>query len=278
MKLRLSLISGLVVAIAACGNTNSVTPPSALDQIRASGEVRCGYIVYSNYITKDPVSGELGGVYFDLLEQIGSNADLEVNWVEEVGYENIFTALESGRIDAFCGGLWPNASRALAGSFSEPAFYSTIPAWTRFGNNTLNTVEDIASTGAKIAVIDGAMEDLIARSDFADNERVSIPQLSPFGLNFENIVTRKADVTFAEASVAVAYMASNPNTLQVVEDGRSLRTFGNSIVVRKGDFETREFFDFAVLEMINSGQVQRIVEQYDPDGAVFKVPVQNYTK
>jgi hypothetical protein len=42
---------------------------------------------------------------------------LRVNWVEEVGYENILPGLDSRRYDVFAAGLWANASRAKAGSF-----------------------------------------------------------------------------------------------------------------------------------------------------------------
>lgn len=65
------------------------------------------------------------------MEEIGKKASLRVNWVEEVGYENVFPGLDSRRYDVFAGGLWPNASRAKASSFSIPVFYSVIKAWGR---------------------------------------------------------------------------------------------------------------------------------------------------
>ncbi len=236
---------------------------STYAKIMKSRTIRCGYLVYSPYIRRDPNTGELSGIFFDIMEQIGKNAGLTIRWTEEVGYENIFTALDSQRFDIFCGGLWPNATRALMGSFSSPAFYSTVVAWVRADDERIHKLDDLRKTKARIAVIDGAMEDLIARADYADLPRVSLPTLSPFNLNFQNIIGKKADVTFAEPSSVAEFLRSNPGTLRSLGESQPLRVFGNALVVRKSDEDTKEFLDLAMQELVYSGQMDRILARYE---------------
>jgi hypothetical protein len=44
---------------------------------------RFGFIAVTN-------TGVLSVIFHDIMEEIGKKASLRVNWVEEVGYENIF--------------------------------------------------------------------------------------------------------------------------------------------------------------------------------------------
>ncbi|MFA6279967.1 MAG: transporter substrate-binding domain-containing protein [Bdellovibrionales bacterium] len=237
---------------------------STLHHIRASHEISCGYLVYSPYIRLDPNTGKLSGIFYDIMEQIGRNADLRIRWAEEVGFQNIMPGLDAGRFDVFCGGLWPNASRALAASFSQPAFYSTIQAWVRSDDNRFHTLDDLRTAKARLSVVDGAMEDSIARADFSELERVSLPDTAQFSQNFENVVTKKADVIFAEPSMAAEFLQKNPGTVRSLGIDKPLRIFGNALVVKKGDYETKEFLDYAMQEIVYSGQMDRILKKYEP--------------
>jgi ABC-type amino acid transport substrate-binding protein len=217
-----------------------------------------------------PYSGQLSGIFHDVMEEIGKNSGLKIEWAEEVGYENIFPGLESDRYDVFSGGLWPNASRAKAASFTAPIFYSAITAWCSSSDNRFsNNINLINSPSVRIATIDGAMEDIIARTDYPRAKRVSLPELSPFVQNLLNIVNRKADVTFAEPMVVREYLAKNPGTLRQISSGQPVRIFGNCLVVKRGETELRDFLDLGLQEIVNNGRVGKILEKYEPQCTAF---------
>jgi len=245
------------------------TGESRLNDILASGRIRCSYIVYSPYFRKNPNTGELSGIFHDIMEEIGRAADLKIEWVEEVGYENIFAGLESGRHDVFAGGLWPSTSRAKAAGFTVPVFYSVIKAWGRADETRFQDLDGINSPDVRIATIDGAMEDVIAKADYPLARRQSLPQLSPFTQNLLNITSNKADVTFAEPGIIQEFLQSNPNTLKELAPNKPLRVFGNSLVVPRGDQQLIAFFDVALRELLYSGRVDRILRQYEPAPGVF---------
>ena len=243
---------------------------SALERVVSSGKIRCSYLIYSNYFRKDPNTGALSGIFYDVMEEIGKNSSLKIEWVEEVGYENIFAGLDAGRYDVFAAGLWPNTSRAKAAFFTVPICYSIITTWGRPDEKRFSEdLTAIDSPSVRIATIDGAMEDIIARTDFPKASCVSLPQLSPFTQNFLNITSRKADVTFAEPSVVAEFLRTNPGALKQIAPDRPLRIFGNSLVVRKGEIELKEFMDVALRELLYSGRIEKILERYDAGPNLF---------
>jgi polar amino acid transport system substrate-binding protein len=267
-----------VVVVAACflgwlfQPGSQKAPPaleSRLPKIINTGEIRCSYLIYSPYFRKDPNTAELSGIFHDLMEEIGKKASLKINWVEEVGYENIFAGLDSGRYDVFAGGLWPNATRAKAGSFSIPVFYSVIKAWGRANETRFTALAGINTPTVRIATIDGAMEDIIAQSDYPKATRVSLPQLSPFTQNLLNITSSKADITFAEPGIIREFLVTNTGTLKELAPDRPLRIFGNCLVLKRGDTQLKEFLDAALAELLYSGAVDRILQKYEPGPGVF---------
>ena len=171
-----------------------VIEQSRFENILKTGEIRASYLIYSPYFRKDPNTGELSGIFHDVMEEIGQAAELEIQWVEEVGYEGIFAGLDSKRYDVFAGGLWPNTSRAKAGGFTIPVFYSVIKAWRRKDEERFKDLNGINSPEVRIATIDGAMEDIIAKRDYPLAKRESLPQLSPFTQNLLNIASKKAEI------------------------------------------------------------------------------------
>jgi polar amino acid transport system substrate-binding protein len=197
------------------------------------------------------------------MEQIGRKLELKVQWVEEVGWGTIFEGLASGRFDVHGSGLWQNSSRGKQAYFSIPLFYNAIRVWVRPSENRFRSLADLDSPDARISVQDGAIEDIIAKTDFPRAKRVSIPQLNPWSENLLNITTNKADVTFAEPGVITPFLAKNPGTLKELQIGRPIRVFANSYPFRMGENEFKSMIDSAIMELISEGTIERILHKYE---------------
>jgi len=266
----LILLVGLTLATTGCSKSASDKAASdntqhetGMQRVLRTGKIRCSYLLYSYYFQKDPNTGKLSGIFHDVMEEIGRRSDLKIDWVEEVGFQNIFPGLNANRCDVFCGGLWPNATRAKAALFSRPVFYSAITTWCRTSDNRFSKdLSIINSPSFKIATIDGAMEDIIAKSDFPQAKRESLPELSPFVQNLLNVVHNKADVTFAEPMVVNEFLGQNPNTLKQIAPEKPLRIFGNSLAVKLEEQGLKEFLDVALEEIVNDGQLDKIIGRY----------------
>jgi len=111
---------------------------------------------------------------------MGQKLDLEIDWVEEVGWSSIFEGMDSGRHDIHGAGLWRNAARGKRGYFSTPLFYNASYIWIRSDEKRFQNVNDINSSNIKIAVQDGTVEEAIAKLDFSQAQRVTIANLQPW--------------------------------------------------------------------------------------------------
>ena len=158
------------------------TKTSVYDRDARSGTIRASYAVYPPYCIKDPNTGKMSGLFVDVLEEAGRRLGLKVEWTEEVGWGSVFEGLNANRDDIFGAGLWQNASRSKAAAFSNPIIFNPIMVWVRSGDTRFNEkdIESLNSPKVKISVQDGAVEDLISKSDYPLAARVSVPQLSPW--------------------------------------------------------------------------------------------------
>lgn len=266
-----SCVSALLLLTTGC--TSSVSNhqrETALQRILKSGKIRCSYLVYSSYFRKNPNTGKMSGIFYDVMEEIGKDSGLQIDWVEEVGFQTIFPGLNTDRYDVFAAGLWPNISRAKAASFTVPVNYSAITAWVRPEDHRFDSnLSLIDSPLVKIATIDGAMEDLIAKTSFPKAARVSLPESSPFVQNLLNVADKKADITFSEPMVVAEYLKTNKNKLRQIGADKPIRIFGNCLAVKTGETELRDFLNVAILEIVQDGRVDKILKRYESSPNYF---------
>ncbi len=246
---------------------------SVFDRVARSGTLRCGYIVYPPYCLKDPNTKRLSGVFVEAMEAAGKKLGWKIVWAREVGYGTLFEELAANKIDVFAGGLWANAQRAKAGEFTQPLFYNVIKVYGRTNETRFqHSLDEINSPSVTIATLDGAMEDLIAKEDFPKAKCLSLPQLSDFSQNLVNITTKKADLTFAEPVIVDIFLKNNPHSLKALEGDKPIRVFGNCYVVKAGETRLRDVLNITMQELINSGQIEKILKKYEPaPGAFYRV-------
>jgi ABC-type amino acid transport substrate-binding protein len=255
----------------------TVSRETAFDRVMRTQTLRCGYGVWPPFVIKDANSGKLSGMTHDYVETLGEALKLKVVWAEEVGWGDFPAALESGRIDAFCVGVWPNAARARQVDFVTPITYQPSYAFARADDkrfdNSLDAINDPSFTAS---VQDGDSSAAIAAADFPKAKTLQIPQLAHWSELYINIVARKADVTFLDPVSAAEYNASNPGKIRRVPSKTPIRVFGNSIALAQGEDKLRRMLDTATQELISSGKSERIIVRYERFPGTFLRPAFPY--
>ena len=255
----------------------SADSPTVYSRVIDSGVIRCGYVTYPPGCIKDPNSGELSGVFVDLLEDAAQNLGLEVEWVEEVGWGSMVEGLRADRYDLIGSPVWANATRARLADFSTPLFYSGIGVYVRANDSRFaDGLERINDSSVKIATIDGEMSDIIARSQFPDAERLSLPQNSDNSVMLLNVAEGRADVTFVEPYIAGLFLQNHPEALVNISSDRPIRVFPNTMMFRKGQGEFKSMLDVAILELINTGKIQELFDKYGVSSGSFYPPAYPY--
>ncbi len=224
--------------------------------------LRVGYIIYPPLLEKDANTGQFQGISYDIVEAVAEKIGVETKWTEEVGWGTSLEGLKTNRYNILGTQMWPNVERERVVSFSIAPMDSVIYGYVKKGDTRFNDDLSILNSNEyKITSLDGEMAMFIAQEDYPNAQIVALPQLSSYSEVFLNIIQSKADITFAEPSTAEGFLTAHPNTLDRV-NGEPVRSFGNSFAFNKEDVELREKWDKAVQELIDEGEIQRILEKH----------------
>lgn len=262
--LALFLLAILFISCNKANNSNNIGQTKSLyESILESGKIRVGYISYPPSFVVNP-DGSLSGIFYEVIEKIGENLGLEIEYVEEVTWDGMTEAIRTGRVDMVCTGIWPTSQRGKRVDFVNPLFYSVVKAYTFAENYKFdNNLSAINSPDVGIASIDGEMTSIIAELDFPKAKRVDLTQIIGVSQLLLEVKSKKADVTFVEPIIALEFMDKNPNSIREVEGVKVLRVFPNSMMVPKGQEDFKSTLNIATNELLNNGFVDNVIDKYE---------------
>jgi polar amino acid transport system substrate-binding protein len=244
--------------------TAAAPEESAYDRVMRTGVIRCGYAVWAPSIIKDPNTGEFSGIFYEYVEALAKALSLKVEWSREISFADFPEAVRTHQIDSMCTGIWPSAPRARVVDFTDPIYFVTMNAYARADDARFdNNIAAIDNPGVTLATIEGATSSIVTREDFPLAKTDALPQLTDQAQPLLEVATNKADVTIADSVTAAGYMANNPGKLKQVPAAAPIRLFGNTMSIPAGDDKLRRMLDTATEEMLNSGQIERIVKKYE---------------
>ncbi len=206
------LLALLTWGFSSC-RSNQGTPQNedVYERMLRKGALRVGYISYPPSFIKDPNSGQMSGIFHEVLLEAGKNLDLKIDYTEEVGWGTMIEAVRSDRVDLVCTGIWPTSARGKAADFTTPLYYSTVLAYTAANNSRFDgNLEAANDPNVRIASIDGEMTSIIAKDDFPKAQNNGLPQSTDISQVLLEVATDKADITFVEPAVAGGFISSNP--------------------------------------------------------------------
>ncbi|MDX2027522.1 MAG: transporter substrate-binding domain-containing protein [Alphaproteobacteria bacterium] len=273
-----SLVGGLIVLLgvylwqpsmqgATAGKTQS-----AFERVIQSKTLRCGYVIIEPGLVKDPTTGQLSGLVYDLVMEIGKTLDLKIEWTEETTFATEVEGLRARRYDMTCTTIFwrPNLMQHI--EFIQPYYYIPVYVVQRKGETRFKTVSDINRPDITIAGIDGTIPSLIAQQDFTKAKMYSLPNMTAYSENVLSVVTRKADVTFVDPFVFYGYAKNNPGQVEINPSIPPLRLFANTFVVLKGEHELRTMVSAAVRFLLDNGKVEEIIRKYEPTpGSLMRI-------
>ncbi|MCF8229233.1 MAG: ABC transporter substrate-binding protein [Bacteroidales bacterium] len=256
-----------------CNQTGTVNTESDLavyERVINSNTLRASYLSYPPACMKDTKTGEMSGIFVDVLQKACDNLGLKLEWTEEVGWSSQIEGLETNRYDIVGSPVWANPTRGKLTSMTIPVYYSGIGVYVRSDDNRFDgNLHLINDPNVRIGTIDGETADLIARTDFPDAKRVSSIQNTGIAQKFLDLTSNKCDVVFAEPYYAYEYLKNNPGTLKNIAEANPIRLFGNCYMFKKNEFQMQQMLNVAIQDLINSGYVDKIISKYEPAPHLF---------
>lgn len=234
------------------------------ERVIDSKEIRAGYYIGAPYFIKDPNTGSVSGIFADILDSVGANLGLKINWVGEASFPTMAADLESGKFDVIGSGIWISSERAKVADFSIPILYDVVGAYVRANDTRFDkNLSSINDSKIKISTIDGEMAASIATKDFPRASILSLPQSSDFTLMLKNVVDKKADVTFLGLGPANTFISKNPGSLKLLSANSPIRVFPTAIMMKRNEYEFNRMINLALMDLINNGTVDKIIAKYE---------------
>lgn len=267
-------IAIFLLFISACKQMNngkvSSAPVSVYERVIEQDKIRAAYINYPPACMKDTKTGEMSGIFVEVLEKACKNLGLELEWTEEAGWASQIAGLDVNRYDIVGSPVWANVVRGTKTTMSTPVYYSGIGMYVRANDNRFDKDwGKINSPDIKVGVIDGETSSVIAAQDFPNAQKYSSVQLTDISQKFLDLETKKCDVVFTEPFYAYEYEKNNPGTIKNIAAETPIRLFGNCYMFRKNEFQMKHMLDVAIQDLINSGFVQKTITKYEPSPNLF---------
>ena len=249
---------------------NSTETSTVYDRVIEADKIRAAYITYPPACMKDTQTGEMSGIFVEVLEKACENLGLELEWTEEVGWASQIEGLDVDRYDIVGSPVWANVVRGTKTTMSTPVYYSGIGVYVRADDNRFD--EDLSklnAPGIKIGTIDGETSSVIAAQDFPRAEKFSSIQLTDYSQKLLDLETGKCDMVPTEPFYAYEYLKNNPGTIKNIAVEQPIRLFGNCYMFKKNEFQMKHMIDVAIQDLINSGYVDKIISKYEPAPNLF---------
>lgn len=254
----------------ATATTTAVT--TTYDRVLASGKLRAAYVNYPPGCKVDAATGQVTGIAVDILNKIGQNTGLKVEYTEEVGWGTMIAGLDAGRYDIIGSPSWANSARGKVATLSTPIYYTGVGVWvrpeeTRFTPD--NSWESLNKPDVRIAAMDGSTPEKIAKTMFPNATVVSYPDQTGEPQLFLDVTSNKADVFFAEPSQGISFLKSNPGKVKNLAAAHPIKVFPNVFLMKGGEPRLKAMIDTALEELENSGVVDQILRKYEPGPNAF---------
>jgi len=272
MKNKLSVVA-IVLSLLALGSaylskTNDTAVPATMkesvyDRIMRTKTIRCAYLVWPPFMMKDVTTGKLSGIYYDLLERMGKDWSMKIDWSEEVGAANRFEGFASSRYDMICSPVGATPERTAASDFSIPMAYLPFHLFARPDDTRFDGAYDKANNeNVTLLTVDGYMAATIIKSEFPKAKLSTLPNLSTDADILMSIQMSKADASVCENIMASDYMKNNPGKVKRVP-GPPLRFAGETVAFPLNEPQLRAKINTTLQYYLDTGVIEKILMSYD---------------
>lgn len=237
-----------------------IDPKSVLAKVKKGGALQVGYSQTPLWFFKDAKSGELRGVYKDLVDMLASDLEMTVNW-QEVSFANATVGLRRGDFDLFGSSAVYTVPRALVSDFIGPLWSKGSLGIVRNEDaGKYKTVADLNSPDVTFSVSAGASEEQRMPQLFPKAKVIAVTGQQAMAA--EPVRTGRATVFVTGDSDALVLAKRNASWAHIIDPAHPFDKRPNTWLVRHGDPAWTNFLDFWATYVTGSGQVQALYNKY----------------
>ncbi|MDB5478348.1 MAG: amino acid transporter substrate-binding protein family [Alphaproteobacteria bacterium] len=194
-------------------------------------------------------------------KRLAKKLGLKIEWTEESGWGVAEQGLQSKRFDAMCAHVCIDARRTKAAYYSIPFLHEPVYLMTRADDHRYDNDLSKANTpDTKMVILRGSIFEFAANDYFPQAKTFDAGELNPESDIFMSILSKKADVTFNTGLSIQNFDKANPGQIKKVGD--PVRFCSGAFMLPLGDDRLKNLIDGGMNELIEDGQVERIIGKF----------------
>lgn len=193
------------------------------------------------------------GIDAEIAARIAEKLGVELV-VEDMEFDSLMSALESGKIDFIAAGFTIKPDREKRVLFTDTYFKAVQAVLVQKDNNDIVEVDDLK--GKKIGVQNGTTGDFVA-------EDIEDAEVARYNNGIEAVLDLKngnIDAVIIDNFPAQVLVKENPEIKML--DIKPAEDEEYALAVRKGDTELQQIINEVLKEMTESGEIEELVNKY----------------
>ena len=231
------LAAAMTLALAGCGNSEKKTLVMATNAEFPPYEFREG--------------DSIVGIDVEIAQAIANDMGMEL-MIEDMAFESVIAAVQSGKADVALAGLTVNEDRLASVSFSEP--YTTAAQVV-----IIKETSDVASPddleGKKIGVQVGTTGAIYAE----DIENATVEQYNKGFEAVQALLQDKIDAVIIDREPAKVFVSQNEGLI-ILDEEFTVEDY--AIAISKNNTELLEKVNASLADLKSSGKLQEIIDKY----------------
>lgn len=239
---------------------SGIDPKSVLSKVKKGGALEVGYAQLPLWCFKDAKTGELPGIYKELVDSLAKDLEMTVNW-HEVTFANLTISLRSGEFDLFGSSASYTVPRATVCNYVGPLWSKgSLAVIRKVDAGKFQTMADLNNPDVTIAVNAGSSDEQRMPSIFPKAKFMAVT--GQYSMAAEPVRGGRATACIVGDTEANALAKRNPDWAVVLDPANSFDKRPNTWMIRYGDEAWKNFLDTWCAFVAANGQVQRIYDKY----------------
>jgi ABC-type amino acid transport substrate-binding protein len=260
-KFKLALVALLVISLLTLAGCNNQQPQAENQQeennsqeeivLKVGTEPSFPPFEYTNE------KNEIIGFDIDLIKAIGEDQGFKVE-VQQLGFDGLILALQSGNIDIAASGMSIKPERLEQVDFSEPYIDAGLAIAVANSNDTIKGEEDLQDK--KVAVQIGTTGASKAQELLDAGVIKEVKTFPTVDVVMMELINGGVDAVINDLPVTEAYMSKQPDKIKIVGDVLESESYG--FAVRKGNTELLEKINAGLKNVQENGKFAEIQNKY----------------
>jgi len=203
--------------------------------------------------------GKIVGIDAEIAGAIAEKLGLELR-IEDIDFNAIIPSVTGGRADMGMAGMTVTEERMQSVNFST-SYAKGVQVVIVRNNSPITSADDLSADDANfnIGVQEATTGDLYATWDLEDEGFATIFRYRRGADAVQALVTGRVDCVIIDNEPAKAFVAQNPG-LKILDTEYAIEDY--AIAFSKGRTALRDAVDKALVELIEDGTVQSIIDKY----------------